>query len=104
MLQEYDKNLKGLQNIMIYHELLSMDAYPQLPNLEARILSVHQINKALTTLIIVTLVIDSVPEAFFDHVNERSDIMNREKLLKVPSLVLFANKSYICAQTNYVCA
>ena len=76
-LDHYDKNLKGLNNLTIHHEPRFMDAFPQLPNLEARILSLHEINQGLETLVILTIVIDVIPKDFFDLVNQRNKIANQ---------------------------
>lgn len=78
-LDHYDKNLKGLNNLTIHHEPRFMDAFTQLPNLEARILSLHEINQGLETLVILTIVIDVIPKDFFDLdlVNQRNKIANQ---------------------------
>ena len=68
LLDHYDKNLEGMNKLTINHEPCSMDLFYKLPDLEAFILSVHQVNQPFSTLTIVTLAIECIPGDFFEYV------------------------------------
>ena len=68
LLNRSDKYLKRIHKLTIHHVACPMDSYPKLPDLEARILSVHEIKKFFNKLLIITLVIDAPPSDFFDFV------------------------------------
>ncbi len=73
LLKQFDKNINTLNKLTIHHKVCPMDSFHKLPDLEARILSVHKINTLFSKLFIVTLVIDAPPGDFFDYVMEKSD-------------------------------
>lgn len=73
LLNRHDKNIETLNKLTIHHKACPMDSFPKLPDLEARILSVHKIKTFLRKILIVTLVIDTPPGDFFDFVMEKSD-------------------------------
>ena len=68
LLNRSDNYLKRIHKLTIHHVACPMDSYPKLPDLEARILSVHEIKKFFNKLLIITLVIDAPPSDFFDFV------------------------------------
>lgn len=79
LLKRYDKTIKLLNKLTIHHKACPMDSFPKLPDLEARILSVHKINTFFSKLFIVTLVIDATPGDFFDYVMKKSDQIAHSK-------------------------
>ncbi len=81
ILDKYDKNLETVKKVKIFHESRSMDAYPQLPDLEASIVSIHQISRFFKPVIIFTLIIEGIPEGFLDFVNERCDLFRKQNMI-----------------------
>ncbi|MBK6959552.1 MAG: hypothetical protein IPH22_15815 [Nitrosomonas sp.] len=79
LLKRYGKNIKLLNKLTIHHKACPVDSFPQLPDLEARILSIHKINTFFSKLFIVTLVIDTVPRDFFDYVMKKTDQIAHSK-------------------------
>ena len=77
LIDQYDKRIKTIDNLTIHHKARTGESFHQFPNIEAHVLSVHQIRSVCSYLAIVTLVIDKPPNDFFDFVMERSDQLSR---------------------------
>lgn len=111
-LDHYDKNLEGLNNLTIHHESRFMDKFLPLPDLEARILSLHVINQDDETLTILTIVIDVIPQDFFDLVKQpRKNAVKRNFIHTTPDifrryLPILKSESllgYMCRRTGSAC-
>lgn len=72
LIDHYEKNINTIDKLTIHHAPRTGDSFYQLPNIQAHVLSVHQIHSFCGYLAIVTLVIDAPPSDFFDFVMEKT--------------------------------
>ena len=79
LIEQYDKSLETIDKLTIRHEARMGDSFYQLPDINAHVLSVHQIRSFCSYFAIVTLVIEKPPGDFFDFVMERSDQLARSR-------------------------